>query len=187
MALRGIKVLEMAGLAPVPYATQVLRDYGAEVIRIDRAGVKFNMDQQSRGKSSIAINMKHPDGQGLIQKLAEKCDVIVDPFRPGVMERLNCGPENLLEINKKLIYARLSGFGQNGPLKFAPGHDINYIAQSGVLNSLRDDRGKPTPPINLVADFAGGGILLATGVIAALFERTSSHRGNKYIIIQIIY
>ena len=109
--------------------------------------------------------------------LAKKSDVILDPFRPGVMEKLNSGPDHLRAENEKLIYARLSGFGQSGPLKYAPGHDINYIAQGGVLHSLRDDRGKPTPPVNLVADFAGGGMLLSTGIIAALFERTNSGKG----------
>jgi len=178
MALKGVRVIEMAGLAPVPYCAQVLRDFGADVIRVDRAGATFNPDNQSRGKMSIGLNMKEKQGQNILQSLVEKSDVILDPFRPGVLERLNCGPDDLMAKNSRLIFARLSGFGQNGPLSKAPGHDINYIAQSGVLDSFRDSNGRPTPPVNIAADFAGGGLLLSTGIMAALFERETSGKGQ---------
>jgi len=141
-------------------------------------GSSFNLDQQSRGKHSVAVNMKSAGGQQVIQDLSAKSDVILDPFRPGVMERLGCGPDVLLERNPELIFARLSGFGQTGPMSDLPGHDINYIAQSGVLSALVDANGKPIPPINLVADFAGGGLLLTNGILAALFERTKSGQGQ---------
>jgi len=176
MALRKIRVLELAGLAPVPYCGQVLADLGAEVIRVDRAGSAFNIDQQSRGKKSIALNMKDPSGQKIFRSLARKSDVLLDPFRPGVMERLNCGPERI--ANERLIFARLSGFGQTGPMRDVAGHDINYLAQSGVLDSLRDSTGKPCPPINLVADFAGGGVMMALGVTSAIIERGNTGKGQ---------
>ena len=122
--------------------------------------------------------MKSSHGQSLVQKLTNSADVFLDPFRPGVMERLNVGPEKLCASNEKLIYARLTGFGQTGPMSTLAGHDINYIAQSGVLSSLVDSTGKPTPPINLVADFAGGGLLLSNGIMAALIERSISGQGQ---------
>lgn len=176
MALRSVRVLELAGLAPVPYCGQVLVDYGAEVVRVDRAGASFNMDQQSRGKKSIALNLKSPSGQNILRELAKTSDVLIDPFRPGVLERLNCGPDNI--DNDKLIFARLSGFGQTGPMRDVAGHDINYLAQAGVLDSLRDASGRPCPPINLVADFAGGGLMMALGITAALFERHATGQGQ---------
>ena len=122
--------------------------------------------------------MKHAQGQQLVRKLTDSADVFLDPFRPGVMERLNVGPDVLCGSNSALIYARLSGFGQTGPMSLLPGHDINYIAQSGVLSTLVDSNGVPTPPINLVADFAGGGLLLSNGIMAALVERGQSGQGQ---------
>ena len=120
--------------------------------------------------------MKDPSGQKILRSLARSSDVLLDPFRPGVMERLNCGPERI--ANERLIFARLSGFGQTGPMRDVAGHDINYLAQSGVLDSLRDSTGKPCPPINLVADFAGGGVMMALGVTSAIIERGNTGKGQ---------
>ena len=122
------------------------------------------------------MNLKDPSGQKILRSLARSSDVLLDPFRPGVMERLNCGPERI--ANDRLIFARLSGFGQTGPMRDVAGHDINYLAQSGVLDSLRDSTGKPCPPVNLVADFAGGGVMMALGVTSAIIERGNTGKGQ---------
>ena len=181
--LSGIRVIEMAGLAPVPYAGMILADYGAEVVRVDRtptAGAKPDpsRDYLARGKRSIGLNMKDPRGVAALLDLVERCDVLIEPFRPGVMEKLGAGPDEALARNPALVYARLTGWGQTGPYAPMAGHDINYIALSGTLSCFGRRGEKPIPPVNLLGDFAGGGMLCAMGVIAALFERGRSGKGQ---------
>ena len=181
--LNGVRVIEMAGLAPVPYAGMILADFGAEVIRVDRsptAGSRFDptRDFLARGKKSIGLNMKHRVGVDVLLRLAETADVLVEPFRPGVMEKLGVGPDVVLTRNPRLIYARLTGWGQDGPYAAMAGHDIDYIALSGVLHMLGRKGERPLPPVNLLGDFAGGGMACALGIVLALFERTRSGRGQ---------
>jgi alpha-methylacyl-CoA racemase len=182
-ALDGVRVIEMAGLAPAPYAGMILADFGAEVIRVDRsptAGSRFDptRDYLARGKRSVGLNMKHPAGVELLLKLVAASDVLIEPFRPGVMEKLGVGPEVALARNPRLIYARLTGWGQEGPYAGMAGHDIDYIAMSGVLHLLGRKGERPLPPVNLLGDFAGGGMLCALGVVLALLERTRSGKGQ---------
>lgn len=177
MALRGVRVVELAGLAPAPYCGMVLRDFGASVVRVDKMGHP-EMDRLGRGKRSISVNLKQNGGAEVVRRLCSSTDVLLEPFRPGVMERLGLGPAPLMEANPGLIYARLTGYGQTGPTADWAGHDINYLAMSGVLWSLAAPGRPPTPPVNLLADFAGGGMTCALGIIAALFERTRSGRGQ---------
>ncbi|XP_077968930.1 alpha-methylacyl-CoA racemase-like [Styela clava] len=177
MALKGISVLELSGLAPVPFAGMVLADFGAKVTRVDRTKGHRD-DRMGRGKRSIAVDLKKPEGIEVVKRLSTKSDVIIEPFRPGVMEKLGLGPNILMKSNPRLIYARISGFGQSGPWKMMAGHDINYIATSGILSYLCRDGERPHPPINLVADFAGGGLTCAFGIVAALLEREKSGLGQ---------
>ncbi|CAG0897818.1 unnamed protein product [Cyprideis torosa] len=180
MALRGIQVLEMAGLAPAPFCGMLLSDFGASVTRVDGVNDDFTMDRLGRGKKSIAINLKSSRGQEIVRNLSLNCDVLLEGFRPGVMERLGMGPVELLTRNPKLIYARLTGYGQDTkkPLTMKGGHDINYCAIGGVLSQLGSKNQNPFPPINLLADFAGGGLLCAFGIVAALVERNNSGKGQ---------
>ncbi len=181
--LHGVRVVEMAGLAPVPYAGMILADFGAEVIRVDRtptAGGAFDAtrDFLARGKKSIGINMKDPRGVDALLRLIERADVLVEPFRPGVMEKLGVGPDVALGRNPRLVYARLTGWGQDGPYAPMAGHDINYIAISGALSCFGRKGEKPIPPVNLLGDFAGGGMLCAMGIVMALYERSLSGKGQ---------
>ncbi|MEE8311410.1 MAG: CaiB/BaiF CoA-transferase family protein [Candidatus Binatia bacterium] len=181
--LSGLRVIEMAGLAPVPYAGMILADFGAEVIRVDRpqsapGRPDPTRDYLARGKRSIAVNMKDPRGVEVLLTLLERADVLVEPFRPGVMERLGTGPDVALARNPGLVYARLTGWGQDGEYSPMAGHDINYIALSGALSLFGRKGEKPLPPVNLVGDFAGGGMLCALGIVMALFERTRSGKGQ---------
>ncbi|GIY32141.1 alpha-methylacyl-CoA racemase [Caerostris darwini] len=176
MALRGLKVIEFAGLAPGPFCGMVLRDHGASVIRIDKPFTTFDVDALGRGKRSLAIDFKQPASFPILSKLFTNADILIDPFRPGVMEKYNLGPSELCKLNPKLIYARLTGFGQDGPFSKVAGHDINYIAVSGVLSML--GRKKLQHPINLVGDFAGGGLVCALGICLALLERHHSGMGQ---------
>ncbi|XP_069483196.1 alpha-methylacyl-CoA racemase isoform X2 [Ambystoma mexicanum] len=178
MALAGVRVLELAGLAPAPYCGMILADFGAHVIRVDKTRSPMNADTLARGKRSIALNLKSPAGVAVIKKLCEKSDVLIEPFRHGVMEKLGLGPEKLLQLNSKLIYARLTGYGQSGQYATAAGHDINFLAISGVLSKLGRRNEKPYAPLNLLADFAGGGLMCAMGIIMALYERTRSGQGQ---------
>ncbi|XP_061172372.1 alpha-methylacyl-CoA racemase-like [Saccostrea echinata] len=177
MALRGIKVIEFAGLAPGPFCGMILSDFGAKVIRIDKPH-SVDMDKLARGKRSIAIDMKKQDGISIVKKLCSDADVLIEPFRAGVMEKLGLGPKSLLSENPKLVYARLTGYGQRGIMSSRAGHDINYIATSGVLSYLRRKGKKPHAPVNLLADFAGGGMTCALGIMLALYERTQSGQGQ---------
>jgi len=181
MALSGLKVIEFGGLAPGPFAGLILADNGASVIRIDRPSAS-SMDILCRGKKSAAINPKIPSGKAALRRLVASADVLIDPFRPGVMERLGLGPEEFLGngtspgLNERLIYARMVGFPREGPHKDMAGHDINYLALSGVMSLLPGT--KPLFPLNILADFAGGGLTCALGILLALIERGKSGRGQ---------
>lgn len=181
--LDGIRVVELAGLAPAPFAGMVLADFGADVVRVDRASkgkIFAQPDVLGRGKRSIALDLKSKRGLDALKRLVKSADVLVEPFRPGVMERLGLGPEVLCKENPKLIYVRMTGFGQGGDPAFrdAPGHDINYLATSGILSALRRKGERPLAPVNLLGDFAGGGMMCAWGIVLALFERTRSGKGQ---------
>lgn len=176
-ALQGIRVVEMAGLAPAPFCGMILADFGADVVRVDRVGAG-SMDQLARGKRSLAVNLKSAAGVETVLRLIEKADVLLEPYRPGVMERLGLGPDVAQARNQRLVYARLTGFGQDGPYAGMAGHDINYIAISGALSLLGRKGEKPLPPVNLLGDFAGGGMLCALGICLALLERGHSGRGQ---------
>ncbi|MGV0813765.1 CaiB/BaiF CoA-transferase family protein [Mycolicibacterium boenickei] len=179
--LQGIRVLEMAGLAPVPFAGMVLADLGADVIRIDPvSGARPTPPPGplDRGKACVEVDLKDPDGRNLVHELASKADVFMEGFRPGVAERLGIGPDELCAANSRLVYGRLTGWGQDGPLAARVGHDINYIALSGALHIIGRSGEAPVPPANLVGDFAGGGMLLVMGVQAALIERERSGTGQ---------
>lgn len=177
MALKGIKVLELAGLAPGPFCGMVLADFGASVIRVDRIGAQ-TLDYLGHGKRSIALNLKSEKGINIFKKLSDQSDVVIDTYRRGVMEKLKIGPNELMAANKKLIYARLTGYGQDGSYADMAGHDINYLGLSGLLSLFGRYNEKPTPPVNLAADFGGGGLMCALGIVLALYERTKSNVGQ---------
>ncbi|MEP5567874.1 MAG: CaiB/BaiF CoA-transferase family protein [Halioglobus sp.] len=179
--LNGYTVLELAGIGPAPMGGMILADMGAEVIRIDRAGNAPGLhmkDVSTRGKKSVALNLKDPAGIETLLRMVENADVVIDPFRPGVCEKLGIGPEVCLERNPKLIFARMTGWGQDGPLAQAAGHDINYISITGALYAMGRKEEKPVPPLNLVGDMGGGGMLLVNGVLAALLETANSGKGQ---------
>jgi alpha-methylacyl-CoA racemase len=179
--LRGMRVIELASLAPVPFGCMVLADLGADVIRVDRVsqpGQGPPVDPLQRNRRSVALNLKDPGGVDVLLRLADGADVLVEGFRPGVAERLGFGPDVCLRRNPALVYARMTGWGQDGPLAQTAGHDIDYIAISGALDPIGRAGERPVPPLNLIGDFGGGGMLLAVGVLAALFERASSGRGQ---------
>ena len=183
--LQGLKVLEIASLAPGPFAVTVLADLGAEVLRVDRAtdvrGATPDAPPRNplgRGRRSVAVDLKDPAGVEILLQLTERADVLVEGFRPGVCERLGFGPAQCHERNPRLVFARLTGFGQDGPLSQAAGHDLTYLAYSGALHPIGPVDAPPTPPLNYVADLGGGAMVLVAGVLAALFERQSSGRGQ---------
>ncbi|XP_036148789.1 alpha-methylacyl-CoA racemase-like [Monomorium pharaonis] len=178
MALKGIKVLELAGLAPGPFCGMILADFGASVIRVDKIKGQMLKDCLGNGKRSIALNLKSEKGINIFKKLSDESDVIIDTYRRGVMEKLKISPKELMVTNKKLIYARLTGYGQNGYYADMAGHDINYLGLSGLLSLLGRYNEKPTPPVNLAAGFGGGGLMCALGIILALYERTKSNVGQ---------
>ncbi|XP_018418964.1 PREDICTED: alpha-methylacyl-CoA racemase [Nanorana parkeri] len=178
MALAGIKVLELAGLAPAPFCGMILADFGAKVIRVDRAKSAVASDTMARGKRSIALDLKSPGGVSVLKKLCKQSDVLIEPFRHGVMESLGLGPDVILKENPQLIYARLTGYGQSGTYAKAAGHDINYVSLSGMLSKLGKKQEAPTFPLNLLADFAGGSYICALGIVLSLFERSRSGQGQ---------
>ena len=178
--LAGLKVLEFSGLGPGPLAGMLLADMGADVLRVDRAPARpaNPADITSRGKRSVVLDLKHPGDLATARALAAKADVLIEGFRPGVMERLGLGPDALLAANPGLVYGRITGWGQDGPLSQAAGHDLNYIAITGALAAIGERGGKPIPPLNLVGDFGGGTMFLLFGVLCALHERSRSGRGQ---------
>ncbi len=178
--LHGVRVLEVAGIGPGPFCCMMLADLGAEVLRIDRPeGPPGDpADVLGRGRRSLALDLKQPAVVGAVLRLVERADVLVEGFRPGVMERLGLGPETCLSRNPRLVYGRMTGWGQEGPLAQVAGHDITYIALTGALWSMGRAGERPVPPLNLVGDFGGGGMLLAYGIAAALFEAGRSGQGQ---------
>jgi alpha-methylacyl-CoA racemase len=181
--LDGVRVVEIASLAPAPFGCMILSDLGADVLRVERPascqpGLPAPVDPLSRGRRSVGLNLKDPAGVELLLKLVTSADVLVEGFRPGVAERLGFGPDVCAQRNPGLIYARMTGWGQEGPLAPTAGHDIDYIAISGALYPIGRAGERPVPPLNLVGDFGGGGMLLAIGVLAALVERQRSGRGQ---------
>jgi alpha-methylacyl-CoA racemase len=181
--LNGVRVVELASLAPAPFGCMVLSDLGADVLRVERPescrpDLPAPVDPLTRGRRSVGLNLKDPAGLDLLLKLIDGADVLVEGFRPGVTERLGFGPEVCAQRNPRLIYARMTGWGQDGPLAPTAGHDIDYIAISGALHPIGRAGERPVPPLNLVGDFGGGGMLLAVGVLAALVERQRSGRGQ---------
>jgi len=178
--LEGVRVLEFAGLGPAPFAAMLLSDMGAEVLRIDRPGDQTggSHDLLGRGRRSLAVDLKSPAGIEQCLEILDNADVLIEGFRPGVMERLGLGPAEVSTRNPRLIYARMTGWGQDGPLAQAAGHDINYIAITGALADIGAKEGVPVPPLNLLGDFGGGSLYLAFGIVAALFERMTSGQGQ---------
>jgi len=183
--LNGIKIIEIAGIGPGPFATMMLADMGAEVLRVDRVQSVMggdpdvpSLDFLARGRRSVGIDLKHSEGVASVLRLVEQADAIIEGFRPGVMERLGLGPDVCLERNPGIVYGRMTGWGQEGPLAQAAGHDINYIALAGALEPIGRKGEAPCPPLNLVGDFGGGGMMLAYGVVCALLERTQSGQGQ---------
>ncbi|MDQ3756580.1 MAG: CoA transferase [Actinomycetota bacterium] len=183
--LQGVRVVEIAGIGPGPFAAMMLADMGAEVLRVDRAqAVRLPVDDSpswdllNRGRRSVGIDLKNPDGVEAVLRLVEQADALIEGFRPGVAERLGIGPDDCLARNPKLVYGRMTGWGQEGPYAHAAGHDINYIALAGALHPIGRAGGPPVPPLNLVGDFGGGGLLLAFGVACALLEASRSGAGQ---------
>ena len=183
--LEGIRVIELAGIGPGPFCAMVLSDMGAEVLRIDRAdrvtgqdGERPPADVLNRGRRSVGVDLKQPAAVDAVLRLVERADVLIEGFRPGVTERLGLGPDVCLARNPRLIYGRMTGWGQEGPLASAAGHDINYISLAGVLHAIGRSGQPPAPPMNLVGDFGGGGLILAFGIACALVERARSGQGQ---------
>ncbi len=182
--LSGVKIVELAGIGPGPFAGMLLSDMGADVVRIDRAQQvtgdfsKPNLEPLYRGRRSIGVDLKNPDGVETVLRLVEQADALIEGYRPGVTERLGLGPDVCLARNPRLVYGRMTGWGQEGPLAHAAGHDINYIALAGALAHFGRAGSKPTPPINLVGDFGGGGMFLAFGVVCGILEARASGRGQ---------
>jgi alpha-methylacyl-CoA racemase len=180
-ALERFTIIELAGIGPAPMAGMIFADMGATVIRVERFADAGSIPLEKvslRGKKSIALNLKDPEGLETLLRLVEQADVLIDPYRPGVCEKLGLGPEVCWLRNPKLIFARMTGWGQDGPLSHAAGHDINYIALTGALHSMQGPDRKPTLPLNLIGDMGGGGMLLVSGVLAALLERETSGKGQ---------
>lgn len=177
--LSSLKIIEMVGLGPAPLAGQLLADLGAEVIVIDRkSSMDISREVNRRGKKSIALDLKSPQGIEITKKLIARSDILIEGFRPGVMERLGLGPDECLETNPKLVFARMTGWGQEGPLSHSAGHDLNYLAITGALHAMGKDGEPPVPPLNLVADYGGGSMFLIMGILSATIERGISGKGQ---------
>ncbi len=183
--LAGYRVVEIAGIGPGPFAAMMLADMGAEVIRVERSGAVsgtaltgVNLDLLRRGRRNVAIDLKHPAGVATLIELVGRADALIEGFRPGVMERLGVGPDECLAHNPKLVFGRMTGWGQDGPYASAAGHDINYISLAGALAHFGRAGEPPTPPINMVGDFGGGGMLLAFGIVCGLLEAQRSGQGQ---------
>lgn len=184
--LAGMRVVEIGSIGPGPFCAMVLADLGADVVRIDRArgaalvgpNADFRVEVLHRGRRSVAVDLKSPAGRDVVLSLVERADALLEGYRPGVTERLGIGPDDCMTRNPRLVYGRMTGFGQGGPLADTVGHDISYLAQSGVLSLIGRTGAPPTPPLSLVGDFGGGGMLLALGILAALWESRESGRGQ---------
>ncbi|MCU1588563.1 MAG: mcr, partial [Frankiales bacterium] len=180
--LQGVRVLELAGIGPAPFACMMLAQLGAQVLRVDRPGGQpvgsSGPDLLARGRPTLAVDLKHPGAADLVLDLVDRADVLVEGFRPGVAERLGVGPDACLARNPRLVYARMTGWGQDGPWAQQVGHDINYAGLVGALAAVGEQGRKPVPPLNLVGDFGGGALFCVAGVLAALVERASSGRGQ---------
>ncbi len=183
--LEGVRIVELAGLGPAPFAGMMLADAGADIIRIDRSdrasyppNTAPHVDLMNRGRRSVAVDLKHADGVALVLRLLEGADGLMEGFRPGVAERLGLGPEVCLERNPRLVYGRMTGWGQQGPMAATAGHDIDYIALAGALEPVGRAGDRPVPPLNLVGDFGGGGMLLAFGMCAAIISARQTGTGQ---------
>jgi alpha-methylacyl-CoA racemase len=180
--LEGVKIIEVGGIGPGPFCGMMLSDMGAEIIRVERKGGLSLSDPKydllTRNRKSISLNLRKPQGVRTLLRMLEQVDALQEGFRPGVMEKLGIGPDVCLERNPGLVYGRMTGWGQEGPLARAAGHDINYIALSGALHAIGRKGQKPVPPLNLVGDFGGGGMLLAFGMVCALYEARKSGKGQ---------
>ncbi|OLZ71702.1 carnitine dehydratase [Streptomyces sp. IMTB 2501] len=180
--LHGLRVVELAAIGPAPFACMIFADLGADVVRIDRSdGARSFADwhgELDRGRRSVELDLKDPGDVDWLLRQLEQSDVLVEGFRPGVAERLGIGPDVCLRHNPRLVYGRMTGWGQDGPLARTPGHDINYLALTGALHAIGEAGGPPVPPVNLLGDFAGGAMFLVAGVLAALYERQHSGRGQ---------
>jgi alpha-methylacyl-CoA racemase len=188
--LAGVRVVVLAGMGPVPFTGMLLADMGAQVVRVTRPparlarslsqvdGLAEEHDVVNRGVDTVAIDLKDPAGVDLVLRLASGADVFIEGYRPGVAERLGLGPDVLLQLNPAVVYTRLTGYGQTGPLARDAGHDINYVAQSGALNAMARSGEAPRPPVNLLGDYAGGGMTAAFGIVCALLEARASGRGQ---------
>ena len=183
--LRGVKIIELAGIGPCPMCAMLLAELGADVVRVDRpadSGLGIGMAPEHRllhrSRPSIAVDLKHPDGVETVLRLVDGADALIEGFRPGVTERLGIGPKDCAARNPGLVYGRVTGWGQDGPLAGAAGHDLDYIALTGALDAIGRRGAPPTPPLNLVGDFGGGALYLALGVVAALYEARESGRGQ---------
>lgn len=181
-ALAGIRILEIAGLGPAPFAGMMLADHGAEVIAIHRRSTVYPGDPRrnvlNRSRRSIVLDLQKPEAVRIVKELAQSCDALIEGFRPGVMERLGLGPDELLRLNPRLVYGRMTGWGQDGPMAQVAGHDINYIALTGALDSCRRAGERPMPPVNMLGDFGGGGMLLAFGILAGILSARATGRGQ---------
>lgn len=178
-ALEGLTIIEMAGLGPGPFAAMMLADHGARVIRVERPGnLSIPNDPLSRNRESIALDLRQDEAREIVRRLAGKADGLVEGYRPGVMERLELGPERLIGDNPRLVYGRVTGWGQSGPLTQEAGHDINYLALTGLLSCIGEADRSPAVPLNLVADYAGGGLMLAFGMLAGLIAAQRTGHGQ---------
>jgi len=175
--LTGLRVIELAGIGPGPHAAMILGDLGADVVRIDRPGASGS-DAMLRNRRFVIADLKSDEGRALVLKLVAKADVLIEGYRPGVTERMGLGPEDCAKVNERLIYGRMTGWGQTGPRSKQAGHDINYISLNGVLHAIGRVNERPVPPLNLVGDFGGGSMFLLLGILSALFERQTSGKGQ---------
>ena len=181
--LQGLRIVELAGIGPGPHAAMILADLGADVVRVERPGgtggvPKGSHEAMNRNRRAVAANLKSDEGREQVLALVAKADVLIEGYRPGVTERLGLGPEDCAKVNERLVYARMTGWGQTGPRSQQAGHDINYISLNGLLHAIGHKGGRPVPPLNLTGDFGGGSMFLIVGILAALWERQTSGKGQ---------